>query len=84
MRSGQYDEAKVELEKALVAADDTTETSQSYTRYFLAMTEHHLGHEQAAHDQIQSANKSTEAELAETPPWNRKLTLELLRARLKA
>ena len=48
------------------------------------MTEHHLGNKQAAHDQLETANQSAEAELAKTPSWSRKLTLELLRKETEA
>ncbi|PHR85896.1 MAG: hypothetical protein COA78_38680, partial [Blastopirellula sp.] len=81
MRSSQYDAAKVELEKAL-ALGNSDNTSSSYIRYFLAMTEHHLGHNQAAKDQLKIANYAAKEELKDTdkpPAWNRKLTLELLR-----
>ena len=83
MRSGQYAAAKVELEKAL-AASDTTKTSQNYSRYFLAMTEHHLGHEQAAAAQLKGSNECAAGELSKSPEWSRTLTLELLRMEAEA
>ena len=76
MRSGQYTEAKAELKTALAVEGST---SQSYAHYFLAMTEHHLGNVQAAKDHLKNANKLSAAILADSPAWNRKLTLELLR-----
>ncbi|PHR94866.1 MAG: hypothetical protein COA78_31330 [Blastopirellula sp.] len=81
MRAGRYDAAKVELEKAL-AVSESDNTSSSYIRYFLAMTEHHLDHKQTAQDHLLDANNEATKELedVENPPaWNRKLTLELLR-----
>lgn len=78
LRAGKYDEAKVQLEKALEAAEKAS-TSHSYTQYFLAMTEHYLGHQESAQKHLKSANKSAETELAASPVWNRKLTLVLLR-----
>lgn len=54
-------------------------TSPAYVHYFLAMTEHHLGHSDEAKGHLQKANEIAEAELSKLPPWNRKLTLELLR-----
>jgi hypothetical protein len=83
VRSDQDADARFELEKAL-GASDATDTSPDYTRHFLAMTEHHLGNDEAAHDQLETANKSAEAGLAETPSWNPKLTLELLRTEAEA
>ncbi|MCP4785697.1 MAG: hypothetical protein GY903_21535 [Fuerstiella sp.] len=79
MRSGQYDQAKAELEKALTVTESKT-SSKSDTHYFLAMTEHHLGHEQAAREQLETANQSAELELAnDETRWYRRATLELLR-----
>ena len=43
------------------------------------MAEYHLGNAEAANEQLRAANESVEKELAETPAWNRKLTLQLLR-----
>ncbi len=83
MRSGQYVEAKIELDKALKATE-SGKTSAGYVCYFLAMTEHHLGHQQAAQDQLRAANEAAGKELAESPRWNRKLTLELLRSEAEA
>jgi len=83
MRSGHYTEGRIELNKAL-AATESGSTSPGYIRYFLAMTEHYLGHQQAAHDQLETANRSAREELAEFPAWNRKLTIELLRDEAEA
>ncbi|MCP4510084.1 MAG: hypothetical protein GY826_27230, partial [Fuerstiella sp.] len=47
MRAGKYAEARTQLEKGL-AAPDSDSTSPAYAHYFLAMTEHHQGHQQAA------------------------------------
>ncbi|MEX1026601.1 MAG: tetratricopeptide repeat protein [Candidatus Paceibacterota bacterium] len=77
MRASQYEAAKADLEKAL-AATKPESASQSYAHYFLAMTEHHLGQEQAARQQLETANNFAVEELAGSPAWNRKLTLELL------
>jgi len=78
MRAGEYAEAKEHLEAALKATGSDN-TSTSYVRYFLAMTEQHLGNTEAAKEHLQAANGSAEKELAESPLWNRELTLELLR-----
>jgi tetratricopeptide (TPR) repeat protein len=83
MRAGKYDEARTQLEHAL-AAGDLSGTSPSFTRYFVAMTEFHLGNQQAAAQQLHIANLLTEKELAESPIWNRRLTLEFLRKEAEA
>ena len=49
MRAGEYEEAKRKLDEAIKSAE-TDKTSPSYTRYFLAMTEHHLGSGDLAND----------------------------------
>ena len=78
LRAGRYDVAKEKLEQAL-AAGESDNTSTSYIRYFLAMTEQHLGNDDAAQEQLKAANTTAEAELAGSPVWNRKLTLQVLR-----
>ena len=83
MRAGVYTEAKDHLDLAL-KAPQTANTSLSYIRYFLAMTEHHLGHQQSAKELLEAANKSAEEELSESPAWNRRLTLERLRNEAEA
>jgi tetratricopeptide (TPR) repeat protein len=79
MRARRYDEAKDQLQQALNVEDEESLTSTSYAYYFLAMTEHHLGNTEEAKEQLQIALESTEQELAGSPSWNRRLTLELLR-----
>ncbi len=83
MRAGEYVDAKENLEQALAAAGSAN-TSTSYIHYFLAMTEQHLGNADAAQTLLKEANTSSEKELADSPPWNRKLTLELLRKEAEA
>ncbi len=78
MRAGKYQAAKTQLEKTLEATA-TENISTSYIRYFLAITEYHLGNQEAAVTQLQKANDLAAKELADSPVWNRKLTLELLR-----
>jgi tetratricopeptide (TPR) repeat protein len=78
MRAGRYDESKAELERALQSAD-TEQTSTSYLRYFLSLVEHHRGDEEAAAEHLKAANEGSERELADAPPWNRELTMQLLR-----
>ncbi|MFT5327291.1 MAG: tetratricopeptide (TPR) repeat protein, partial [Planctomycetaceae bacterium] len=78
MRSGQYAEARSEIENAL-AANKSGSASPNFARYFLAMTQYHLGQQKTGQDLLKTANRSADAELAESPIWNRRLTLELLR-----
>ena len=64
------------------AASETA--SGSDIDYFLAMTEHHLGNPEAAQKHLSDANASAETELAASPGWNRRLTIELLRSEATA
>lgn len=83
MRAGHYAEAKEQLQKALLVAGNNN-LSPSYAEYFLAMTEHYLGHLELAQEHLQRANETAAKELAGSPVWNRKLTLELLRQEAEA
>ena len=78
MRSGMYAEAKPYLE-GLVNFAGSKDTSKTYTYYFLAMTEHHLGNADAARLHLKTANELADAEVSGLIPWNRRLTIELLR-----
>jgi serine/threonine protein kinase/Flp pilus assembly protein TadD len=78
MRAGQYTEARQLLEQSL-SMPEGEKTSQTYNNYFLAMTQFHQGNKEAALRQLQIANMLAEKELAESPKWNRQLTIELLR-----
>ena len=78
MRAGQYTEASQLLEQSL-SMPDGEKTSQTYSSYFLAMTQFHQGNKEASQRQLQIANMLAEKELAESPKWNRQLTIELLR-----
>lgn len=78
-RAGQYDEAKIVLTQAMKRAA-SERTSLSYINYFLAMSEHHLGNAEAAKEHLRAANETAEVELKQSPPWNRRLTIELLKS----
>lgn len=78
MRSRQYLEAKSELEK-VIALSSSANSSDCYPRYFLAMTEHHLGNADAALTQLTLANEFADKEMVESRARNRKLTIMLLR-----
>jgi serine/threonine protein kinase/cytochrome c-type biogenesis protein CcmH/NrfG len=79
MRAGMYAEAKPCLE-AIVKSDESEATSKTYTHYLLALTEHHLGQADAASAQLKTAEESAAREMAASPPWNRRLTIELLKS----
>ncbi len=83
MRAGMYVEAK----RYLAGIDNSAEseaTSKSYKHYFLALTEHHLGQADVARVQLKFASELSDSELAESVPWTRRLTIELLRAEAQA
>ena len=78
MRAGMYAEAKSVLEGTLSDAGRQT-TPKTYTHYFLAITEHQLGNAEAAGTHLKTANELADMELVGSVPWDRKLTIELLR-----
>jgi hypothetical protein len=43
------------------------------------MTEHYLGNREVSQQHLQKANEIAESELSDSPAWNRRLTLQLLR-----
>ena len=83
MRAGQYPEARKWLEQALTMIS-SEKRSPTYSNYLLAMTEQHLGNQEAAQRQLQSANILADKELNGSPNWNRRLTIELLKAEATA
>ncbi len=78
MRAGLYAEAKPYLE-GIINHAGSENTSKTYTHYFLVLTEHHLGNAEAAGAHLKTAHELADKELADSIPWNRKLTIELLR-----
>jgi len=83
-RAGRHDEAVKQL-AALVAEQETKPPGESnamaYSLFFLAMAQHRAGNTHDAQATLAKAVELAQAELnaSETPPpWNRKLTLELL------
>ena len=83
-RKGRYDEALDRLAKLTaseVKAGDEENSSPAYTMYFLAMTHHALDNVDEAKEWLQKADGQTTRALddEEQPPWNRILTLKLLR-----
>ena len=81
LRAGQYDEAVKQLTGAADVAT-TRMTSAAYVSYLLAITHHRLGRATEAGKHLGEANLQAEQVLTDAddlPPWNRRLTLELLR-----
>ena len=82
-RAGRFDEA-VQILSDLASEWEQgrelpTQTSPAYTWFFLAMAHHQLGNADQAQYWFDKGLERTEEELQDTPAWNRKLTLELLR-----
>jgi tetratricopeptide (TPR) repeat protein len=84
-RAGRHQES---LDRLTALENKRTEptadpaTSPAYTWYFLAMTNHALGHAEEAAQWLKQANDASDKVLSDQdhpPLWNRKLTLELLR-----
>jgi serine/threonine protein kinase/Flp pilus assembly protein TadD len=85
-RAGRFDDAVKRLNDARAAHKpaDEQRTTIAYTCYFLAMAHHRLGHSEEARRWLDQANRhgaeKKPAETSKTPvPWNRRLTVRLLR-----
>ncbi|MGI8981420.1 MAG: tetratricopeptide repeat protein [Pirellulaceae bacterium] len=83
-RGGKFDEAAQQLAPLAAAAEKSSpeaKTSSAYPLFFLAMAQHQLGKKDEARATLQKAAELAKTELSDDknpPPWNRKLTLELL------
>ncbi|HUE71676.1 MAG TPA: tetratricopeptide repeat protein [Pirellulaceae bacterium] len=83
-RAGKFDEAAQQLAPLAAKAEKSNpeaKTSSAYPLFFLAMAQHQLGKKDEARATLQKAAELAKAELSDDknpPPWNRKLTLELL------
>jgi serine/threonine protein kinase/tetratricopeptide (TPR) repeat protein len=86
-RAGRFGEAIRCCNEADVAARQavprTTELS-AYTGFFLAMAHHRSGHAAEAREWLSRARTQTERDVHEGLPWNRRLTLRLLRREAEA
>lgn len=88
-RAGQFKEAQQHLTTAS-KSPYTADTSPAYVWYFLAMTNHRLGHHDEAQKSLEQATEFTAKALAGSKAspnllsWNRRLTLELLDAEARA
>ena len=85
-RAGQFEQA-LESFKSATASEESENTSNAYTYYFLAMTHWKLDQQDPALETLKQANQLASKELGDTdnpPAWNRKLTLELLQEEAEA
>ena len=87
-RAGQYEQAigrLTEAEQLAQESDASLESPVVYTWYFLAMAHHKLGHDVEAKKWLDKTTEWTDNVLrdheegAAKAPWNRRLTLKLLR-----
>jgi tetratricopeptide (TPR) repeat protein len=89
-RAGRFDEAAKQLTEASTLDPNDPRTAMAYTWFFLALAHHRLGHADEARRWLDKATRATEDALKPLgksanpagvipPPWNRKLTLRLLR-----
>jgi tetratricopeptide (TPR) repeat protein len=86
-RAGRFPEAARRLAEAAAAFKGTPNPrcSPQYSRLFLAMAQHRLGQAQEAKASLQDAVKAIDRPrpdglgLSPSVPWNRRLTLQLLR-----
>jgi tetratricopeptide (TPR) repeat protein len=85
MRAGEIDEAiqvLTEVAEHLDKPDASPNTSPAYTWYAIALAYQQSGSDEQAQEYLNKASESTDAVLsdeANSPAWNRRLTLELLR-----
>ncbi|MGD9713351.1 MAG: hypothetical protein AB7V46_14965, partial [Thermomicrobiales bacterium] len=82
LRAGQYEEALTTFDQTIAVAGNEN-TSSAYDYYFRALAEQALDRPDDARLSLVKANELAAEELENEdnpPPWNRKLTLELLRS----
>ena len=87
LRAGQVEEAIAKLtaaEQREASNDSQAGSSTAYTQYFLAMAHHAAGNSDQAGQFLQAANTGADGELQGQPAWNRRMTLQLLRAEATA
>jgi tetratricopeptide (TPR) repeat protein len=86
-RAGQFEEAVEQLTKASNLIEDSQDgphTPPAYAWYFLAMAHHAAGNSDEAASWLRKAAQWTDQVLENrakddnAPPWNRRLTLQLL------
>jgi tetratricopeptide (TPR) repeat protein len=77
-RAGQFKQAALQLDKAAALPADPFQAVE-YAWFFLAMAHQRLGHAEEARQWLQKAQKQIEQKSSIDLPWNRRLTLQLLR-----
>ena len=88
-RAGEFEQALQRLNEQ-ESTPANSNTLPVYNRYFLAMTHYKLGHHEEAQKWLAQATEFTDKSLTESKAdrnllsWNRRLTLELLRAEATA
>jgi WD40 repeat protein/serine/threonine protein kinase len=82
-RAGRFEEAVAQL-AAVERFPDVPRSSPAYGRYFLAMAQHRFGRGGEARRRLEEANAQAAQALAGDLPWNRRLTLQVLRREVEA
>jgi tetratricopeptide (TPR) repeat protein len=87
-RAGRIQEAIQELEKKTKMLEapgaNAVQTSPAYPWFFLALAHQHRGNADEARRCLDKAAELADRELNNQVPWNRKLTVELLRREARA
>jgi tetratricopeptide (TPR) repeat protein len=82
-RAGRFKEAVIQLDKATDLPADPFQAVE-YTWFFLAMAHQRLGHAEEGRKWLEKAQKQMESTNTAEQPWNRRLTLQLLRHEAEA
>jgi tetratricopeptide (TPR) repeat protein/serine/threonine protein kinase len=82
-RAGRFEDAERRLNQAVALPADPFQPTE-YTWFFLAMAHQRLGHAKEAREWLEKTQKQTEKAKDVDVPWNRHLTLELLRGEAEA
>jgi tetratricopeptide (TPR) repeat protein len=77
-RAGQFKEAVRQLDKAAALPADSLQPVE-YAWFFLAMAHQRLGRAEEARQWLEKARKQMEQKSSADAPWNRRLSLQLLR-----
>jgi tetratricopeptide (TPR) repeat protein len=81
-RAGKLEQAAQQLEEASTL--EPNRSSKAYTWFFLAMAQHRLGHADQARQILDKARQEPVQGNDQTMPWNRRLTLQVLRREAEA
>jgi serine/threonine protein kinase/formylglycine-generating enzyme required for sulfatase activity/Tfp pilus assembly protein PilF len=85
-RAGRFDDAIQRLLQAEIALREMAKPSQTvvYTHLFLAMAHQRLGNAKEARQSLKQATDQIDQGKLASHPWNRRLTLQLLRSEAEA